>query len=85
MSIICNNQSEAGITCLAGVTEDDGLANGDDTVDVCDAPVLGLGGVAVDVVLLDVVHRLLLPSQLDGDGVAHDVLSEVHHSLKQGR
>ena len=49
------------------MTEDDGLANGDDSIDVCDAPVLCLGGVAVDVVLLDVVHRLLLPPQLDGD------------------
>ena len=33
---------------------------------------------------LDVVHALLLPPQLDGDWVGHDVLGKVHHVLIVG-
>ena len=66
---------------LPGVTEDDGLANGDHAVDVGDAAILGIRVIAVDVILLDVAHGLLLPPQLDGDGVGHNVLCEIHHVL----
>ena len=63
------------------MAEDDGLADGDDAVDVGDAAILGIRVIAVDVILLDVAHGLLLPPQLDGDGVGHNVLCEIHHVL----
>lgn len=69
-------------TTATHMAEDHGLANRDGAVDVAEGPVLVLLAGALDVVLLDVVQRLLFPPQPDDDWViGDDLLGKLHHGL----
>ena len=64
------------------MAEDHGLADRDGAVDIAQGLVLVLLASALDVVLLDVVQRLLFPPQPDDDRViGDDLLGKLHHRL----
>ena len=64
------------------MAEDHGLADRNGAVDVAQGLVLVLLAGALNVVLLDVVQRLLFPPQPDDDRViGDDLLGKLHHGL----
>jgi hypothetical protein len=67
------------------MAENHGLADRDGAVNVAQGPVLVFLAVALDVILLDVVQRLLFSPQSDDDGfVGYDFLGKLHHRLIVG-
>ena len=67
------------------MTENNGLSDGDDTVDIRNCLILELLIWALDVVLLDVIENLFLLLQANRDGRWNDVLCKFHDFLVIGR
>lgn len=68
----------------AYLAEDDGLANGDATVDVAQCLVFVFPVLTQHIILPDVVQGQLLFSQLDNIGVRNDPFSKLPHRVLKG-
>jgi hypothetical protein len=68
----------------AYLAEDNGLANGDATVDVTEGLVFAFPVLTQHVILPDVVQGQFLFSQLDNIGVRNDSFSKLPHRVLKG-
>lgn len=69
---------------MTHLAEDDGLGDGDGSIDIADGLELFFSAVAQHIVLLDGVQRFFLFLELDDIGVQHDDLGKVQHGLLKG-
>lgn len=61
------------------MTKDDRLANCDDTINVLDRLVFFVLIPATDIILNDVIQRLLFTQQFDDNRIFHNMLGKFHH------
>ena len=69
------------ITAATYLTENDRLADGNETEYVGESAILGLEVVALDIELLDVGERLVLAAQTNDHGLLDDACGEVYHRI----